>query len=172
MSANGPLPLIIPTRHNRGEKCPIRDIRIAYHTDWQKNHWRALLSAYGNSPYFCFYSDDISRYYTSRWDYLFDYNLEFLSTILSLLNLNTEIRLTARFEDIPDSVLNLRESFTPKPARREKPLGIRFRTYTQVYGEKFPFIPDLSILDLLFNEGPASAGYLIKPDHGDGLMRG
>jgi hypothetical protein len=166
LSANGPLPLIIPTVHNRDEKCSIRDIRIAYHTDWQRNHWRALLAAYRNSPYFCFYSDDISRYYGNRWDFLFDYNLEYLSTILSLLNLHIEIKLTRRFEDIPDTALNLRETFTPKPARQGKPLGIRFRPYTQVFGEKFPFIPDLSILDLLFNEGPAASGYLSWHDSG------
>ncbi len=166
LSANGPLPLIIPTVHNLGEKYSIRDIRIAYHTDWQRNHWRALLAAYRNSPYFCFYSDDISRYYRNRWDFLFDYNLEFFSTILSLLNLNKEIRLTGRFEDIPDTVLNLREAFNPKPARKDMFFGTGLRPYTQVFGEKFPFIPDLSILDLLFNEGPASGGYLSFQDPG------
>lgn len=164
LGANGPLSLVIPVEHKGRENSQIGEVRIAYHTDWQRNHWRAIFSAYGNSPFFPYYADDIHDYYTRKWTFLFDYNQEYLLTILTLLKLHKELILTGSFEEVPEPFVNLREKISPKiPVSRWSP-GYSFLPYTQVFNDKFPFVGELSILDLLFNEGPLAAENLLLPD--------
>ncbi len=153
LGSNGPLALMIPVEYGRKPSTPIRDLRIAWYEKWQMNHWRAITSAYRNSPFFDFYTDDISPFYEKKWRFLFDFNMEFLLTLLELLQLEAEIRLTEHFETVPGSFVNFREAISPKVAPHGNPPLSRIVPYTQVFEAKFPFVPDLSILDLLFNTG-------------------
>jgi len=160
LGPNGKADLVIPVEKGRTPGQPIREVRIAYHTEWQRNHWRSLLAAYNNSPWFRDVEEEIRPFYFRKWEFLFDFNLDWLQTILGLLRINKEIRLTAGFEAIPGRFDNFREAITPKVSCDQWIPGYVQQEYTQVFHDKYPFIPGLSILDLLFNEGPMAGAKL------------
>lgn len=160
LGANGPLPLIVPVENGRRPRQLIRDIRIAYHTPWQRNHWRSILSAYRNSPFFDYYASDIEPFFRNHFTYLFDYNIEILYKTLDLLHLRPEIRITTGFETADGDFDNFREAITPKRQAQDVINSYNPATYTQVFEDKFPFVPDLSILDLLFCKGNEAAELL------------
>jgi hypothetical protein len=161
LSPNGRVDLIVPVEHGRKPGLKIRDVRIAWHTEWQRNHWRTICAAYNNSPWFRDMEEEIKPYYTAKWEFLFDYNQEFMHTILGLLKINANFLFTEGFESVPGSFDNFRELISPKTDASQWDSGYIQPTYTQVFSEKFPFIPGLSILDLLFNEGPAAREKLL-----------
>lgn len=160
LAANGPLSLVVPIEHGRSPGRKISDIRIAYHVPWQRNHWRSIHSAYKNSPYFDFYVDDILPFFTRKYAFLLDYNLEIHNTIMRLLDMRKETQFTTAFEQVEEPFTNLRECISPKKQIAEFDPLYRFIPYTQVFEDKFPFVPGLSILDLLFCAGPESHIYL------------
>jgi hypothetical protein len=160
LGANGIIPLVVPVVKGRGKKIKIRDLQISYDTDWQRNHWRTIFSAYNSSPFFEFYKDDISPFFVKRHKYLFDLNQEVLETLCELLELETPTVFTEDFEKVPEDTLNFREALSPKKQKAVPDANFSPRQYTQVFFEKFGFVPNLSILDLLFNEGPNSYNIL------------
>lgn len=152
--ANGVQDLVIPLE-NTHEKTPIHQKKIAYKQNWQLNHWRSIESAYRNSPYFIYYADELHPFYTNKYEFLLEYNNELLKTLLRLLKLKGEIQLTDVYEK--NVAEDLRSAFSPKkpiPQNTAKP-------YSQVFSEKHGFIPNLSIIDLLFNKGPEAYEYLL-----------
>jgi hypothetical protein len=160
--ASGLLSLTIPVSRADGHYLPIRDMKIDYSTKWQAEHWRALLSAYRTSPFFEYYEDDFAPFYHKQFDSLFDFNTELLHLICNLMGLKNVPSLTAEYLHSynDNSALDLRESIHPKkePATllNKKESG----QYFQVFAHKLGFIPNLSAVDLLFNEGPDSVSYL------------
>lgn len=158
---NGVIDLIVPVVKGRGPKILIKDLEISYDTDWQRNHWRTLFSAYNTSPYFEFYADDLLPFFKKKYRFLFDYNNEINLLICELLELENNIILTADFEKVPGNTLNYRERISPKEKTLPDP-QFQPAPYTQVFSDKLGFIPNLSILDLLFNEGPNSYTLLEK----------
>ena len=156
LGANGVIPLIVPVVKGRGRKIKIRDLQISYDTDWQRNHWRTIFSAYNSSPFFEFYRDDIQPFFEKPRKFLFDFNLEILETLCDLMEIEPTLVLTEDFETVPEGTLNFREAISPKKHRTENDPQFIPLPYTQVFHEKFGFVPNLSILDLLFNEGPNS----------------
>ena len=137
---------------NHEEGRGIRDIRISNHGNWRHLHWNALCSAYGESPFFDYYVDDIRPFFENTWEYLFDFNLAIINKMVELLDIRTEIRLSESWNDgVKEGVADYRDVITPKhplPDADFKP-----RRYYQVYEQKHGFQPNLSILDLLFNMG-------------------
>lgn len=158
LGANGPLPLVVPVVKGRGKKINIKDLKISYDTDWQRNHWRTIFSAYNSSPFFEYYQDDIRLYFEKPSKFLFDFNMAALETVCELVGIDPNIQLTADFESVPNETLNLREAVSPKNQTAQPDPQFHPKPYTQVFSEKFGFTPNLSILDLLFNEGPNSIG--------------
>lgn len=156
LGANGPLSLVIPVVKGRGPKIFIKDLKISYDVDWQRNHWRTIFSAYNSSPYFEFYKDDFKPFFEKPWKFLLDLNLSIHETICDLLEIENNAILTPGFEEVPATTLNLREGISPKKHLIPTDEHFRAASYTQVFSEKFGFAPNLSILDLLFNEGPNS----------------
>lgn len=156
LGANGVIPLIVPVVKGRGRKIKIRDLQISYDTDWQRNHWRTIFSAYNSSPFFEFYRDDIQPFFEKPRKFLFDFNLEILETLCDLMEIEPTLVLTEDFETVPEGTPNFREAISPKKHRTENDPQFIPLPYTQVFHEKFGFVPNLSILDLLFNEGPNS----------------
>ena len=159
--ANGVLTLVIPVEKDHGKKMPIRDVRIDYSQAWQQNHWRAILSSYSSSPFFEYYVDDIRPFYKEQTPYLFDYNLRFTELILELLLLSSNIILTDTYRvEVEHSEFDYRQSISPKERLAKPDALFNPTSYFQVFAQRFGFIPNLSIIDLLFNEGPNALQYL------------
>lgn len=154
-SANGPLPLIIPIVRG-GDDRKIDRIKIDYSKEWQKQHWRAIFSAYNTSPFFDYYKDDIYTYYCNEEPYLLDFNTNLLNTILELVGLDTRPGFTTEFRDCVEGV-DLRDAIHPK---RDEETKNKYGQYHQVFAHKYGFLPNLSIVDLLFNEGPNAITFL------------
>ncbi len=160
LAANGPVSLVIPVVKGRGRKVKIRDLKISYDTDWQRNHWRTIFSAYNSSPFFEYYQDDVLPFFEKSWKYLFDFNQSSLQTVCDLLELEPQLHLTTDFEAVPPETLNFREAITPKSHKASPDEHFHPEPYTQVFSDRFGFIPNLSILDMLFNSGPDSLNIL------------
>ena len=199
-TTNGPLSLTIPTNHNTS--LAMKDIRISDHANWRHVHWNALLSAYGESPFFEYYQDDIRPFYEKKYEFLFDFNMEITEKMIELLDIRPKISITNEYiqsEELKvksieseglkvkseefnglanhkvqssnlkvqskevqskevQSIADFREAIRPK-----KPLPdaeFESKRYYQVYEQKFGFQPNMSILDLLFNEGNEAISYL------------
>jgi hypothetical protein len=161
LTANGKLDLSIPVKKLNTKEI-IKDIELSYQENWQNNHWRAITSAYKNSPYFDFFEEEIKQLYTTPFKFLMEYNLEQLKLILKILKVKKEITFTSDFEKEPINFLDLRNSIHPKieftsDTRVSQKLSV---PYYQTFESKFPFHPNLSILDLLFNKGLETIDYL------------
>jgi hypothetical protein len=160
LGANGPISLIVPVEKGRGQKIPIKDLRMAYDEEWQRNHWRTIFSAYNSSPFFEYYADDVEMFFRKKYDFLFDFNQQITEILLKILEIPIRLNLTEGFEHVPENCLNFREQINPKAHRIADDPHFEAHPYTQVFAEKFGFVPDLSILDLLFNEGPSAVAIL------------
>ena len=148
-TANGVMDLSIPVEKPNGNKTLTRDVRISEHGDWRANHWRAITSAYNSSPFFEYYADDLAPFFEKKQPFLFDFNGEIQQTILDLLDIHPIINYTETFQqNYGESVSDFRETIHPKIESKTV-----FTPYYQVFQQKFGFIPNLSIIDLLFNMG-------------------
>lgn len=146
-SSNGIMELNIPVEKSVGSS--IRDIKISEHSDWQKQHWRSIETAYNSSAFFEYYSDDLKPFFEKKWVFLWDFNYELQQKIFELLEIKPEITFTTRYEIKPsDSVVDFRTTIHPK-----KQAIFDVKRYYQVFEQKYGFIPHLSIIDLLFNMG-------------------
>ncbi len=158
--ANGRITLSIPVKKGDEHKTFIKDVRIEYDKRWQKLHWKSIESAYRSSPFYEFYIDDLIQYYSGKEKFLFDFNCGLLNTVLELIELSTEIKFSEEYISpqnypFPD----YREAIHPKKRDQADPM-FQPENYYQVFGNKHGFQADLSILDLLFNEGPKTVGIL------------
>ncbi|MCK9638411.1 MAG: WbqC family protein [Prolixibacteraceae bacterium] len=164
LTANGPQSLSIPVTEGSNSKRLIRDVAISYDHPWQKLHWKAIVSAYNNAPFFEYYADNFSRFYhEKKWQFLADFNRDIQSVVLDELNLKCDIRDTETFlppTGIPVDTDDFRYSIHPKTSRQTSDDCFAPAVYMQVFQEKFGFTPNLCILDLLFNEGPMAADIL------------
>jgi hypothetical protein len=148
LTANGVMSLTIPVKHN-GSKIKIRDIRIDYTDNWRRLHWRTIDTAYRSSPFFVYYADDFLPFYTKKEEFLFDFNCKMLDKLIELTGLKTEISLSDDY--LQDCDIDYRYLISPKNKTEDSefiPVP-----YYQVFRNKFGFCPNLSILDLLCNEG-------------------
>lgn len=157
-AANGPLSLSIPIVKPDTLKCQTRDIRISDHGNWRHLHWNALVSAYNMSPFFEYYADDFAPFYEKKYEFLLDFNEELCQLICELIDIQPNIGYTDLYN--PDVTNDFREIIRPKhegidPTFTPEP-------YHQVFCDKFGFLPNLSIVDLLFNMGPESLVILRK----------
>ncbi|MFD2245920.1 WbqC family protein [Pontibacter ruber] len=156
LTAHGVMPLSIPVlRGNSKDKTHITEIEIDYSQKWHNVHWRTIQAAYGRAPYFEFYSDYIRDVYEQQPKYLFDLNVSLLRLYLKFLKLNKPLEFTTSYkETTAENVLDLRNKVHPKII----PDILHVKPYTQVFGKQF--VQELSIIDLLFTQGPESLSYL------------
>ena len=158
--ANGPMNLIVPVVKPK-EKTKTKDIRISYDTNWQKNHWRSIVSAYNSSPFFEYYRDDIIHIYEKKWDFLIDLNIETLQRTAEMLELEAEIEFSKEYLDpAGPTAEDLREVIMPKKDPEIYDPSFKPVRYRQVFSETMDFVPNLSILDLIFNKGPEAVSVL------------
>ena len=178
-TAQGVQPLTVPVIDgNRAEKVSISEIEIDYRQNWIHRHWRTLQTAYGNSPYFEYYADYLHDIYVRKPALLFDLNQQFLRLLLKCFRLTLPVQLTTEYHAhypaqpsthnpgpayTPASIADRRDWLTPKAAAKTpKPdtpaASALVRPYPQVFGPGFE--PGLSVLDLLFSQGPAAGSFL------------
>ena len=157
--ANGKLSLNIPIRHtgNKSNHQKYRDVRIENDFPWQKQHWRSLETVYRTSPFFEFYEDDFKPLYDENFEFLIDFNYKCFELAQESLQVEINFEKTTEYFLNPEGMVNGRSLIN---AKNSKPVIIE--PYTQVFQEKFGFLNDLSIVDLLFNEGPNAINYLKK----------
>ena len=160
--------LTVPVEAPVGEglalsKTSIKDVRISNHGKWRTEHWNALQSAYGESPFFEFYEDDIRPFFENRWEFLLDFNMAITEKMCELLDIHPHIELTSSYQNsLPIGEgwggADFRTVIHPKHPQEDSDFSPK--PYYQVYKERFGFLPNLSILDLLFNMGNEAVFYL------------
>ncbi|MUP36739.1 WbqC family protein [Labilibaculum euxinus] len=159
--ANGVLPLSVPVVKATNKKVFTKDVKISYDTNWQKLHWKGIEAAYKSSPFYEYYIDDLERFFTQKWDFLLEYNNEIQKEIFGILEIDPIIKFSEDFIDFGTSEYDdFREKIHPKVSKLETDQTFTAKKYTQVFGDKYGFIENLSILDLIFNLGPDSLSYL------------
>lgn len=151
----GMQPLTLPVVRNGATHTATRDIRLSDHGNWQHLHWTALVSAYDNSPYFEYYADDFRPLYEQKYDFLVDFNEVLEQTVLQLLSLDKTIAISNEYVDATPEMHDLRNLISPKASAQADPAFIA-QPYYQVFEQRTGFLPNLSIVDLLFNMGPES----------------
>ena len=153
--ANGKLLLNIPVSHPKSvKKTKSKDILVE-NSNWQKQHYKSLEAAYNHSPFFEFYKDDLQKIFSKKYTYLLDVNLDSFNFIKNALELPIEYKFSKTYEENkPNDFRDLADS--------KKKVEISFLSYIQMFDQKFGFLKNLSILDLLFMEGPNSINFLVK----------
>ena len=154
MTANGVESLSVPVVKVNGNHTMTKDMAISPVEPWQHIHSRCLESAYKAAPYFDHYYDYLRPIFEGHFERLIDLNDAALKTVLKMLKVDKEIVHTKDY--VHQAEHDLREAFSPKKING----NISFPEYYQVFSAKFPFAPDLSVLDLVFNEGPEAVTYL------------
>lgn len=159
----GPLLLNIPIKHTskgkRGERERVhqkyKDVKIENDFRWQREHWKSIQIAYRTSPFFEFYEDDFAPLYQKPFTFLMDFNLETFAVLKEALRLDTSVEFTETFQLTPTEIKDLRTLAVAKNKANFQP-----EPYIQVQEKHHGFLPNLSIIDLLFNMGPQSLPYL------------
>lgn len=155
--ANGKLLLNIPIKHtgNKSQHQKYKEVKIENDFHWQKQHWKSLQAAYRTSPFFEYYEDEFQPLYSRKYDFLLDFNYDCFKVALDCLQLETDYQKTQSYEPNPASVIDMRYLVNAKSKE-----DISWEPYTQVFQDKYGYINDLSIIDLIFNEGPNAVNYL------------
>lgn len=148
VTSQGIQALTIPIVHPH-TGCPIRiaEVAIEYHTPWQKKLLRAIKTAYATAPFFIYYFDELSELVMRRHDTLLEYNTALLQFLLRAFKIERHLAYTQSYETKPSDIIDLRATFHPKTVRPER------LHYYQVFADRLPFYPNVSVIDLLFNEG-------------------
>lgn len=142
LTANGPLLLTVPV--HRSNHTVTRQVKISYTENWQQKHWRAITSAYRRSPYFAYLENEIAPLYQEKTELLLDYNIMQLQLLKKVLRLNFSFSLSDSY--IKETGMN--------DQRENIPSSVQEQPYYQTFGDRYGFVPGLSILDMLFNTGP------------------
>jgi len=153
--ANGKQLLNIPVSIPKSSiKTKSKDILVE-NSNWQKQHYKSFEAAYNHSPFFEFYKDDLQKIFSKKYTYLLDVNLDSFNFIKNALELPIEYKFSKTYEENkPNDFRDLADS--------KKKVEISFLSYIQMFDQKFGFLKNLSILDLLFMEGPNSINFLVK----------
>lgn len=163
-TSHGVMPLTIPVERTGEAKNLTRDIRIADHGNWRHLHWQAIVSAYNNTPFFEYYRDDFEPFYEKKQDFLFDFNVELTQVLMQHLDIEIPVLFSESYEKEPGiNGFDFRETIHPK---REFSADAEFHPvpYYQVFGRQLGFLPNLSVIDLLFNCGPESV-LILRDSH-------
>ena len=152
MTANGVMQLSVHVVNANRPRTPMCKVSIDYSKRWQHQHWVALLSAYRSSPYFEHYTPFIEPFYTQHYDSLVEFNTALTERLMQLLGIGGKLRLSEAYVEASDADVDLRAK------KRESQFDSPH--YFQLFSDRFPFEPNLSIIDLLFSEGPTAIDLL------------
>lgn len=161
---NGPVDLVIPIQ-NPSSHSAVRDLRISDHGNWRHHHWNALRTAYGKTPFFEFYADDLAPFYHERrYEFLLDFNEALQQTICSLIELDVSTKHSTTyyksessnpFDVVGEGLHDCRALSDPHTPLCDAPAPV-LKPYYQVFAQRLGFQPNMSMIDLLFNMGPES----------------
>lgn len=158
--ANGKQCLVIPVKKQHGEKTPIQEVEMDYKMNWQKVHLKSIESAYRLSAFYEYYADDFTAFFEKKTRLLFDWNLDLLNTIMAMIGFAITPALTLSYQSGIEDCLDFRQCISPKERLVRPDAAFKPVPYQQVFQERYGFIPNLSIIDLLFNEGPEALAVL------------
>jgi hypothetical protein len=153
LSANGRLNLSVPVKKVHNSKTLIKDLKISYDENWQKNHLRAIDSAYNSSAFYEFFKDYFVHFFENKYDFLIDLNNEILETVLDILEVEQDVQVTSEY--FKEYENDFRYLISPKIKSKKE-----FKLYTQVFSEKMDFQKNLSVLDLICCEGNNAITFL------------
>ncbi len=137
---------------------PIRDVQIDTSQHWQDRHWRCLQAAYGKAPFFDYYGPDVHAVLQKNWTYLFDLNWEILTICRKWLRTKLPVNLTESYEKLPAAGIFDARSRLNARKRTENYTFYQPSPYAQNFGPDF--VPNLSLLDIMFCQGPEARHYL------------
>ena len=168
-TANGVQALTVPVEHTNlspltSHLSPlVKDLRISDHNQWRRVHWNALQSAYSESPFFEYYADDLHPFFEQKYDFLVDFNEAIRQKVCELIDIHPNVEYTTKYQPSalnpqPSTLTDFRDVINAKHPQPDE--GFTPKEYWQVFQHKHGFLPNLSILDLLFNMGPESIFYL------------
>jgi len=159
LTANGRLDLTVPV-FGANKRIPLHEVRVDYHEKWVNQHWRAIQSAYGKSPFFDFYSEEFKAILYSQTSHLFHLNKNLLTMCLKFLQIDKSIHWQENIDDLDKAGLSdLRADIHPRKSAEET-VWLRTQSYQQIFGNNF--VSNMSILDLLFCTGPEALEVLRK----------
>lgn len=157
--ATGPITLSIPVVGGRNVKLPYKEVEIDYTNSWQRDHFRTLCTVYGNSPFFQFYKNELEHLFNTNKQFLYDWNFSCLNWVFKKMKFSP-----AYIEENQDLSQLTSSSIVVEylPSNYKTLANREMIAYNQVFQDKTGFLPNISIIDLLFNEGTASLGILLN----------
>ena len=155
LSPNGIQTLTVGIVGQKGQKIPTPQIKINHSKGWLRDHLRSIKTAYGSSPFFEYYMEDIEELLSYPAQTMGDFHKKSVSTWIDLLQISPEIAYSKSFNPDFQGI-----DFRQRIKTNEQSLGIPLPPYVQVFNDRFDFVPNLSVVDLLFNLGPESGSYL------------
>ena len=153
--ANGKLGLFIPVIHTHKNRELFKDVKISYESNWMDLHLKSLQSAYRSSPYFEYFEDDFIKLYSKKEKFLVDFNIKCIKLISNLLDLDLDYKISSEYVEKTNDIIDLRDLSN---ARKQK--TIETPKYIQVFELKHGYLNNLSIIDLIFSEGPNSVSLI------------
>ena len=157
VGSNGLINLSVPLEKGRSQKLLIKDVKISYSENWQEQHWRSIASCYGNSPFFEFYEESLLLLFEIRPTYLIDLNWQTFEWVTKRLKWGAQMERTDQYlPENPNGVFDARNLFKPRYYDQLKDVV----KYQQVFEDRIGFKPNLSVLDLMFCNGPGSKSLL------------
>lgn len=154
-TSHGVMNLSVPVKKPHGNQTKTQDILIDYQQKWQQLHWKSIQTAYQSAPFFLYYQDEIEELIKAEYGNLKEMNEKIILGIADLIGIRTQLKQTEDFTPIENNEEDFRFLIHPK-----KPSPFQIKAYYQVFDDQLSFIPDLSVLDLLFNLGPEAIVYL------------
>lgn len=154
-SPNGDLDLIVPVLKGAKVHTKVKDVKISNDFNWQRLHWKSFESCYRNSAYFEYYEDEFIRFYQQPFDYLFDFNFQLLEWLFKQLKVQPDLHFTTEYVKEVEPELDFRSKLHFK----KNTIATNFKPYFQVFDDRQGFKPNLSMIDLLFNQGPQAKNY-------------
>lgn len=153
--ANGPLNLVIPVKRPQGNTTKSCDVLIDYGMPWNEVHWKAIVSAYKNSPFFEIFELEVKPWFSKKMKYLLDWNTYILEELFKIADIQHNFTLSKEYILPTDpNCIDYRDSLHPKKRMQKNDLAFNAPDYYQVFKAKHGFQANTSFIDLLFNEGP------------------